>query len=348
MRQNDASAPHHKRMYRVYLQWVAMQTLRAWKVLEALPLTRAAPLHTLAPVSDMTRSQIVRRTLAGVAVAATLAACADSPRSITSPRTISAGAGLALSSTPGELGEWVLVCKVVAPATGDYNYTVSAQDNGGGILPSGSAFTLNFSEISPTPPDCKRAWQSQVKLDGTETEALVTVAEVNLPADQQVDSIVIAGSDGVRIDKISGTNTVTVVAGFHVGRIVKYYNGIKKTPPPPPPGVAGCTPGYWKQTQHFASWVTYQTTDRWNTVFGRNFFSSSRTLLQALENGGGDKERLGRHSTAALLNAASPGVNYGMTPAQVIAAVQAAIDNGTYDKLSDTLEQLNERGCDLN
>ena len=45
---------------------------------------------------------------------------------------------------------------------------------------------------------------------------------------------------------------------------------------------------------------------------------------------------------------ANGGVNYGMTPAQVIAAVQAAIDNGTYDALATKFEGMNERGCTIN
>ena len=48
-------------------------------------------------------------------------------------------------------------------------------------------------------------------------------------------------------------------------------------------------------------------------MFGVNLFSNSTTLLDALSTGGGGKYRLGRHATAALLNASQSGVDYGMT-----------------------------------
>lgn len=119
----------------------------------------------------------------------------------------------------------------------------------------------------------------------------------------------------------------------------------------PPPSYQGCTPGYWKQTQHFGSWVGYIPTGPgasvYNSVFGVNLFPPSMTLLQALEQGGGGAGRLGRHSTAALLNAANGGVAYGMTPAQVIAAVQNAVATGDYDAAAGRFEWMNERGCPL-
>jgi hypothetical protein len=119
----------------------------------------------------------------------------------------------------------------------------------------------------------------------------------------------------------------------------------------PPPSFQGCTPGYWKQAQHFGNWVGYVPTapgaSVYNTVFGVNLFPPSMTMLQALGQGGGGAKRLGRHSTAALLNAAHGGVAYGMTTAQVIAAVQAAVASGDYDGAAGRFESLNERACPL-
>jgi hypothetical protein len=120
---------------------------------------------------------------------------------------------------------------------------------------------------------------------------------------------------------------------------------------PPPPDFQGCTPGYWKQKQHFGSWVGYIPTgssaSKYNTVFGVNLFSANTTLLTALGTGGGGIYRFGRHSTAALLSASNGGVSYGMTPAQVIAAVQAAVASGNFDAASDEFERRNERQCPL-
>lgn len=120
---------------------------------------------------------------------------------------------------------------------------------------------------------------------------------------------------------------------------------------PPGDGTEGCTPGYWKQKQHFGNWVGYNPIDpnasRYETVFGVDIFSGNPTLLQALGTGGGGANRFGRHTTAALLNAASADVDYGFTVADVIAAVQAAVASGDLDSLSDKFEGMNERGCPL-
>jgi hypothetical protein len=119
----------------------------------------------------------------------------------------------------------------------------------------------------------------------------------------------------------------------------------------PPPSFQGCTPGYWKQTQHFGSWTGYVPTgpgaSTYNAVFGVSLFTPSTTLLQALGTGGGGARRLGRHSSAALLNAANGSVAYGMTTAQVIAAVRAAVASGDYDGAAGMFERMNERGCPL-
>jgi hypothetical protein len=115
-------------------------------------------------------------------------------------------------------------------------------------------------------------------------------------------------------------------------------------------GAKGCTPGYWKQSQHFDSWFVYAQTDRYNTVFGVNAFSSTFTLLQALAQGGGGIKALGRHSVAALLNAVSPNVDYPITSAQVISLVQAAVASGNANLIEatkNTLEKYNELGCPI-
>ena len=117
-------------------------------------------------------------------------------------------------------------------------------------------------------------------------------------------------------------------------------------------GLEGCTPGYWKQKQHFDNWGSYVPTGAgaslYNTVFGVNLFSANTTLLQALSTGGGGIYRFGRHSVAALLSAQSSGVDYGMTAAGVIAAVQHAVATGNFDAAADEFERRNERQCPLN
>lgn len=106
----------------------------------------------------------------------------------------------------------------------------------------------------------------------------------------------------------------------------------------------GCTPGYWKQSHHFDSWTGYVPGDDYDDVFG---VGPEITLLAALESGGGGVNALLRHSVAALLSASSPDVDYGMTAAEVIAAVQDAFDTGDYESAKDVFEALNEQYCPL-
>jgi hypothetical protein len=115
-------------------------------------------------------------------------------------------------------------------------------------------------------------------------------------------------------------------------------------------GAQGCTPGYWKQPQHFDSWTVHTQTDTFDSVFGVSAFPASLTLLQALQQGGGGINALGRHAVAALLNAVSPNVNYPITSADVIALTQAAINSGNKTLIEQTknrLESYNQLGCPI-
>jgi hypothetical protein len=119
------------------------------------------------------------------------------------------------------------------------------------------------------------------------------------------------------------------------------------TPTPTPPvGGEGCTPGYWKQDQHFDSWVGYSPDQLFSSVFEDAF--PGMTLVQVLNLGGGGLNALGRATVAALLNANSPGVDYDLTTAEVIAAFNAVYPGGDYETLKNRLDLLNNQGCPLN
>lgn len=114
-------------------------------------------------------------------------------------------------------------------------------------------------------------------------------------------------------------------------------------------GDAGCTPGYWKQEQHFDSWsAPYLPSTPFSAVFEDAF--PGKTLLQVLQQGGGGLQALGRHTVAALLNAASSGVNYGQAPAEVIYTFNMTYPGGKadYNATKDNFASDNERGCPLN
>ena len=219
---------------------------------------------------------------------------------------------------------------------GTYDFTATAT--------GGNLYSPTFQVDAGT---SRTIWSQN---DPTAASADVRVTEVLAPG-MQVDSIIVVTTldDGLveSITRITGTNSATVF-GVNVRRDarIKIYNSFAPPPPPPPPGgLEGCTPGYWKQTQHFDSWVGYLPTDSFASVFGVSY---PGTLLDALKANGGGANALARHSVAALLNA-SGDVDYAMsTPAQVISAVQAAFASGDFETQKDQFASWNERGCTLN
>ncbi len=105
--------------------------------------------------------------------------------------------------------------------------------------------------------------------------------------------------------------------------------------------VAGeyCSPGYWKQSQHFDSWVTYLPTQKFSSIFEQvtiNWSAKGKpgpvtdpTLLQVLEGNGGGITSLARAAVGALLNASA--INSSLEPADVIAIFNAANPSGDFE-----------------
>jgi hypothetical protein len=137
------------------------------------------------------------------------------------------------------------------------------------------------------------------------------------------------------------------------------------TPTPQP--FQGCTPGYWKQSQHAGAWTApYEPQTLVSTLFDVSAYLNSGkldlngdgkadTLLDALNYKGGTGATgalriLLRSAVAALLNAASPDVAYSLTTAQVIDQFNAAVASGDRDtmlQLAATLDGYNNAGCPL-
>lgn len=120
----------------------------------------------------------------------------------------------------------------------------------------------------------------------------------------------------------------------------------------------GCTPGYWKQAQHFGSWTAPYTPD----TNLRDIFVTTPvelvpddTLLEALNYGGGPgvsgaTQILLRAAVAALLNASSPDVSFPVSVGHVV--------NTTIDRLESQyrptiltraayFDSINNLGCPL-
>jgi hypothetical protein len=122
----------------------------------------------------------------------------------------------------------------------------------------------------------------------------------------------------------------------------------------------GCTPGYWKQQQHLDSWIPtgFSPDQTLESVFDvpDTLGYDDVTLLEALSFQGGSDlngaaEILLRASVSALLNSAQPNVDYPVTTAEVIDAVNAALASGdrtTIIDLAGKLDKYNNLGCPLN
>jgi hypothetical protein len=122
----------------------------------------------------------------------------------------------------------------------------------------------------------------------------------------------------------------------------------------------GCTPGYWKVPQHWDSWETtgYSPDQGVSSVFSAaaGYEAGLATMVEALDFSGGTglegaARNLLRAAVASLLNAAHPDIYYPRMPADVIAAVNAALssaDRGAMLNLATALDSDNNLGCPLN
>lgn len=172
----------------------------------------------------------------------------------------------------------------------------------------------------------------------------ISASESNIQTGFQFDSMrtTIIGRNGASGSvNVSTTNSFSILgANNDIGILLEFYNSAIPTG-----GGEGCTPGYWKQSQHFDSWVGYTPGQLFSTVFADAF--PGKTLLQVLGQGGGGLNALGRHTVAALLNASSS-VDYDLNTAQVIAAFNAAFASGDYETQKNIFAGFNEQGCPLN
>lgn len=178
----------------------------------------------------------------------------------------------------------------------------------------------------------------------------IQAAESNIPAGFQFDSVrtTVIGRNGASGSVSTSTTNAYSITGANnnIGILLEFFN----SQIPVTGGGEGCTPGYWKQTQHFDSWVGYTQNQLFSSVFVNAF--PGKTLLEVISTGGNTAgEALGRHAVAALLNAAAgSGVSYDLTTAQVIAGFNAAW-GGTKNQMNaqkDIFAGFNQQGCPLN
>jgi len=116
----------------------------------------------------------------------------------------------------------------------------------------------------------------------------------------------------------------------------------------------GCSHGYWRQKQHFPDWTPpYHQSDLFaETGIGEILFEDAfpgQTLGRVVRLGGGGLNALGRETVAALLNAASPDVNYALSVDTVITMFNDVFPGRdlAYSELQNIFEEFNHDGCPL-
>jgi hypothetical protein len=125
-------------------------------------------------------------------------------------------------------------------------------------------------------------------------------------------------------------------------------------------GDEGCTPGYWKQEQHFDSYPAGMTPDtQLDVLLGFEIPGyEDITVLEALQLKGGGANALIRQGTAGMLNVLSPDVDYDFSEATTLRQFQDGLDPQLFDMWPDADDDLEERkdaldaannaGCPLN
>jgi cysteine-rich repeat protein len=110
---------------------------------------------------------------------------------------------------------------------------------------------------------------------------------------------------------------------------------------------AGCTPGFWKQPHHLQFWCDdFAPTDLVFQVFGvPQTANNNKSLLKALQTGGGGEIAMLRHAVAALLNSCNDEVNFFFSPEEVIDLVQEAYASGDFELAHGLFAAQNELEC---
>lgn len=299
------------------------------------------------------------RTAMLLCAAVFLSACdgAKSPSSISAPTSANA-----YSLFDPEAG-FIAVGALTGPL-GTYDFHADAV--GGGLAVLTADRSIVFATTPPSPAT-SQLYYEYFPVDASTwpggTTAQVTITEVNIPATRVVDSIRVV-KNGLFLPTLFLTNAVTVETTYNDIIIAKFYHSEIQGPPPPPVG-KGCTPGYWKQSQHFDSWVPtgLKTTDLVSKLFSNAYLykldgkqMSKYTLVQALSFQGGSgtvgaAQILLRAAVAAELNAKYQSIGYPMSAGAIITAVQNALasgNRGTMILLASQLDDLNNLGCVLN
>jgi hypothetical protein len=253
----------------------------------------------------------------------------------------------------------VLSATTMAEAVGDRNENYGITP---GVVNVCAFFTyLGYPDFSRKATFSSTATTGDVIAGNYEIQPLPSCIEVWNATSADIASVsasLVAGHPGYVLERIAtavgdqpyqfhyGVTSVSVDVSSTTGAYIWFKLEKADTPPP---GGQGCTPGYWRQDQHFDSWTGYTPGQQFSSVFANAF--PGKTLLEVVWMGGGGLKALGRHTVAALLNSSSAGVNYDLTTQQVIDLFNAAYTSGNASLIEETKNQfafLNEQGCTIN
>lgn len=258
-----------------------------------------------------------------------VAGCAENA---TGPATLAVPA-MRPSIVVGEPG-FVLMKKFgpLSSYTFDLSISQGAFPNGNPVTVATSEWTLIWGATDPLAPNANLEVQetlpANAKVDSVWITPLARLADGTLGELDNFKQVII-GTNQFEVPNVSWDRAAYVTVWNSEGR-----------------GGEGCTPGYWKQPHHYDSWTNYVPTQSFGSVFANAF--PGMTLGKVVGQGGGGLKALGRHTVAALLNAASPDVDYPLTTAQVISKFNAAYESASYEATKNEFEGLNERNCYLN
>ncbi|MCU0620501.1 MAG: hypothetical protein MUC69_03235 [Gemmatimonadales bacterium] len=286
---------------------------------------------------------LLRATTLGLAVG--LAACADGPTSDTSSDD---RLGSVLTS---DAPSSIEVCKITVdgPSLTRLETLTTATVSFSGALGTGSIASALLESLLPdgsTLPPRNGCVTRQIPVDAT---SLVVTETPGAGSRLYAYTIRVPGEQPNFTVVEPAVNGAVALPAIAVQPGGLYYSVLLKnvvTDTPPPSGGQGCTPGYWRQAHHYDSWVGYRPDQLFSSVFEDAF--PGKILGQVVALGGGGINALGRHTVAALLNAASGGVNYAFTVQQVIDGFNAANPTGDVEGQKNSFETQNEKGCPLN
>jgi hypothetical protein len=285
------------------------------------------------------------------AIAAVVIACGDTQQS----NPLSPSSRPSFTTVPGGPTGVFKLCKTSEKA-GSFTFQLTATGGGPGVDPFPA--TINITLDADMTASCKNvfipanpaAWTSSMKITATEL----------VPAGMTACNVAVYNGSTVLGD-YPGSTTASVNLAYGQDVSIEWRNCA--TTPPVVISGGGCTPGYWKQSQHFDSWpTTVHTGDKLSLYFatGAQMVDGKAlgnyTMLDGLKMKGGSgiagaNQILMRAAVAAYLNSAVNALHYPFSTANVVSMVNTALGSGNRDLMILTaakLDKANNGDCTLN